>query len=428
MYILIIVILIVIATLSGLVSLRMESLKRDLSMTRTEIASVKNSIDASRQETTGKIDSEFARYGQMVADFQRNSAAQQDKRLCALDERFHRMTVENGQKLEDIRTSTERKIADLTKDNNEQLEKMRQTVDEKLQKTLEERIGQSFRTVSERLEQVSKGLGEMQTLADGVGDLKKVLSNVKTRGILGEIQLGAILEEILAPGQYDKDVNVTGKGRNNVEYAVRMPGEAGETIYLPIDSKFPGDTYHNLLDAYETGRSEAIAAAKKNLSATILSEAKDISDKYISPPATTNFGIMFLPFEGLYAEVVRLGLLETLQHDYKVNIAGPTTLAALLNSLQMGFRTLAIQKRSNEVWNVLASVKTEFGKFNKVLTKAQENLRLADKNLDELVGTRSRQMERRLRDVTKLPEADSNGFVQQITAESSGSGEDGDRE
>ena len=225
----------------------------------------------------------------------------------------------------------------------------------KLQKTLEERISKSFQLVSERLEQVYKGLGEMQNLAAGVGDLKKVLSNVKTRGILGEVQLGAILEQILTPEQYEENVRTKSTGSERVEFAVKLPGDDEGTVWLPIDAKFPGDAYAKLVDAYELGDPNAVEEAAKNLERIIKSEAKDIHDKYIEPPYTTDFGIMFLPFEGLYAEVVRRGLLETLQRDYKVNIAGPTTMAALLNSLQMGFRTLAIQKRSGEVWNVLGA-------------------------------------------------------------------------
>lgn len=370
--------------------------------TVTRFASVRKEINQYRTETSHNINDAFSSFGNMVFNNQKSATEAQDKRLAELNEKFNQMSLENEQKLENIRSTMSQKIGELTEDNNRQLEKMRNTVDEKLQKTLEERIGQSFRTVSERLEQVSKGLGEMQTLATGVGDLKKVLSNVKTRGILGEVQLGAILEEILAPEQYAQNVNTRGEGSNVVEFAVKLPGENGKSVWLPIDSKFPGDAYSKLVDAYDVGDVDAINAAQKNLVTMIKNEAKDIKTKYIAPPNTTNFGIMFLPFEGLYAEVVRLGMVETLQHDYNVNIAGPTTMAALLNSLQMGFRTLAIQKRSSEVWDVLGAVKTEFGKFEDVLVKAQNNLNQANNNLDALIGTRTRVMQRKLKSVTEL--------------------------
>lgn len=370
--------------------------------TMTKFASVKKEINEYRTETSHNINDSFNSFGNMVFNNQKSASEAQDKRLAELNEKFNQMSLENEQKLENIRSTMSQKIGELTEDNNRQLEKMRNTVDEKLQKTLEERIGQSFRTVSERLEQVSKGLGEMQTLATGVGDLKKVLSNVKTRGILGEVQLGAILEEILAPEQYETNVNTKGEGSNVVEFAVKLPGENGKSVWLPIDSKFPGDAYQKLVDAYEEGDVDVITSAQKNLVTMIKNEAKDIKTKYVAPPNTTNFGIMFLPFEGLYAEVVRLGMVETLQHDYNVNIAGPTTMAALLNSLQMGFRTLAIQKRSSEVWDVLGAVKTEFDKFEGVLVKAQNNLTQANNNLDTLIGTRTRVMQRKLKSVTEL--------------------------
>ncbi len=307
----------------------------------------------------------------------------------------------------------ESRIAALTEDNNKQLEQMRMTVDEKLQKTLEDRISKSFNLVSERLEQVYKGLGEMQTLASGVGDLKKVLSNVKTRGILGEIQLAAILEQILTPDQYDENVATKKGSTERVEFAVRLPGDdEGGIVYLPIDAKFPADSYSKLLDAYDTGDREAVRTAEKVLIQTIKAEAKDIRDKYIYPPDTTDFAIMFLPVEGLYAEVIRLGMVETLQRDYRVNIAGPTTMAALLNSLQMGFKTLAIQKHSSEVWQVLGAVKTEFDKFGSVLAKTQERINQANKELDTLIGTRTNVIRRTLRNVQRLPEAESRAVLE----------------
>ena len=324
---------------------------------------------------------------------------------------FSHFSLENEQKLENIRNTMSQRMNELTADNHRQMEQIRATVDEKLQKTLDERIGQSFQLVNERLEQVYKGLGEMQTLASGVGDLKKVLSNVKTRGILGEYQLGAIMSEILAPEQYEENVATVPGSANRVEFAVRLPGEDGHCVYLPIDAKFPGDTYAALVDAYESGDSALITAAQAALETRIKGCAKDIRDKYISPPDTTDFAIMFLPFEGLYAEVVRMGLVDVLQRQYKVNIAGPTTFAALLNSLQMGFRTLAIQKRSGEVWSVLGAVKTEFATFGTVLEAAQKRIEQTGAELDKLVGTRTRAINRKLKTVSELPVEDSRKLL-----------------
>ena len=320
-------------------------------------------------------------------------------------EAMRRQLFETTNKLEE-------KVNGMMNMNEKKLEEMRLTVDEKLQDTLEKRISQSFQLVNERLEQVYKGLGEMQTLANGVGDLKKVLSNVKTRGILGEIQLKAILEEILAREQYEENV-VTKKGSTNVvEFAVKLPAEDDRVVYLPIDSKFPGDKYAQLVDAYDEGNPEKILAAQKELDTVIRKSAKDIHDKYIDVPNTTEFAIMFLPFEGLYAEVVRRGFVESLQRDYKINIAGPTTMAALLNSLQMGFKTLAIQKRSSEVWDVLGAVKSEFEKFGNVLENAQNKLNLAQKELDNLVGVRTRQIQKKLDKVTSLNQNQSEKILE----------------
>lgn len=319
--------------------------------------------------------------------------------------------------MENIRKSVQDGMREIRGENTRQLEEMRRTVDEKLQKTLDERISQSFKLVNERLEQVYTGLGEMKTLASGVGDLKKVLSNVKTRGILGEIQLGSILEEILAPEQYAANIATVPGSKNVVEFAVKMPGAGDETVYLPIDAKFPADAYTQLMDAYDAGDKDLIDAAGKVLETRIRQFAKDIRDKYIAPPYTTEFGIMFLPFEGLYAEVVRRGMVEVLQRDYHVNIAGPTTMAAILNSLQMGFRTLAIQKRSGEVWKVLGAVKTEFDKFGDVITAAQSRLEQANAELDKLVGVRTRQIQRKLSSVSSLSEADAVQVLESAVAE-----------
>lgn len=323
----------------------------------------------------------------------------------SLERRFAFFQKQTFEQMTALQKIMENKMSDMQLSNEKKLEEMRATVDEKLQKTLEDRISQSFKMVSERLEQVYKSLGEMQKVGAGVDDLKRVLSNVKTRGILGEVQLGAILEEILAPEQYETNI-ITKKGSNErVEFAIKMPGDGENPVYLPIDSKFPLDAYTKLLDAYDTGDATQVQSAIKELKSRIKSFAKDISTKYIDVPNTTEFAIMFLPTEGLYAEVVRCGLVEELQKE-KINIAGPTTMAALLNSFQMGFRTLAIQKTSGQVWRVLEEVKTEFAKFGDVLRKTQDRMRLASDDLDRLIGTRTNAINRKLRDVSLLTNED----------------------
>lgn len=319
------------------------------------------------------------------------------KMSSQLEQRFQSFAVESEQKLENIRRSVENKLALIQSDNNQQLDKIQGIVNTKLQKTLDERMTQAFSLVNERLEQVYKGLGEMQNLASGVGDLKKVLTNVKTRGIVGEIQLGTILEQILSPAQYEVNAKIK---KGFVEFAVKIPTENGQTILLPIDSKFPGDTYAALKDAYDSGNLSDIETAKKNLISTIKSEAKDISSKYIDPPNTTEFALMFLPFEGLYAEAVNNGLIEILQREYHVNVAGPSTMAAMLNSLQMCFRSMAIQKHSKNVWRVLGDVKNEFDKFADALEKTQQRLENANDELNKLVGVRTRQMQRQLKQIS----------------------------
>ena len=307
------------------------------------------------------------------------------------------------QQLEQMEKSLRTKQENMLFIVKEQLEEIRGTVDEKLQTTLERRISESFKTVSQQLEQVYKGLGEMQSLASDVGGLKKIMSGVKTRGNLGEYQLAGILAELLAPEQYDTNVATIPKSSERVEFAVKLPHEDG-TVYLPIDSKFPAETYAQLRDAQESGDRKAVEAAYKNLENVIKSEAKDIRTKYVAVPYTTNFAIMFLPAEGLYAEVVSRGMVEALQRDYQVNVAGPSTMAAILNSLQMGFKTLAIQKQSSYAWQVLGAVKTEFEKFGEGLKKMQTHLDLTSKDLDALITTRSNQMQRKLREVERLDE------------------------
>ena len=336
-----------------------------------------------------------------------SSNVQAIAQLSELLKENQKMAMESQrQQLEQMEKSLRTKQENMLFIVKEQLEEIRGTVDEKLQTTLEKRISESFKTVSSQLEQVYKGLGEMQSLANDVGGLKKIMSGVKTRGNLGEYQLAAILAEILAPEQYATNVATVPKSSERVEFAVKLPHEDG-TVYLPIDSKFPAETYAQLRDAQESGDRKAVEAAYKNLEAVIKSEAKDICTKYVAVPYTTNFAIMFLPAEGLYAEVVSRGMVELLQRDYQVNVAGPSTMAALLNSLQMGFKTLAIQQKSNYAWEVLGAVKTEFGKFEESLTKMQRYLDSTSKELDNLITTRSNQMSKRLRDVERLDDLEA---------------------
>ena len=302
----------------------------------------------------------------------------------------------------------------LVKSTEKRLDEMRLMVEEKLQKTLNERIGQSFELVRSQLENVQKGLGEMKTLAEDVGGLKKVLGNVKTRGTFGEIQLSALLEQMLSPEQYEANVKTRKNATEFVEFAIKLPGKDNgkDVVYLPIDAKFPKDVYEQYIDAYEEGDASLIESTSKQLEITVKRMAKDIRDKYIEPPYTTDFAILFLPFESIYAEVIRrTALIETLQKDFKVVVTGPTTLGAILNSLQMGFRTLAIQKRTSEVWSVLGAVKTEFGKFGGMLEKVQKNLQSAGDQLEEVMGKRTRAIERKLRQVEALPTEESRKML-----------------
>ena len=330
--------------------------------------------------------------------------------LTMLEHRLKNLEDSNATRLDGVRGALVQGLNVIRADNNKKLEEIRGTVEEKLQDTLQKRINDSFRTVSAQLEQVYKGLGEMQNLAADVGSLKQVLSGVKTRGILGEVQLGAILEQILAPGQYDTNVATVPGSNNRVEFAVKLPGQSG-TVWLPIDAKFPGDTYAHLQAAQQRGDAAATAAMRKALFSVLRQEAKDIHDKYIEVPYTTSFGILFLPFEGLYAEVVSSGVTETLQRDYQITVAGPSTMAALLNALQMGFRTLAIQKRSGEVWTVLGAVKTEFEKFGAGLQQMQRHLNQTGSDLEELIGPRSRAITRKLEAVQQLDPDTAAGLL-----------------
>jgi len=330
---------------------------------------------------------------------------QQQQRLAAL-------TADNEKRMGEVRATLEAKLGAIQQDNAAKLEQMRATVDEKLQSTLETRLGHSFKLVSERLEAVQRGLGEMQNLAVGVGDLKRVLGNVKQRGIVGEAQLGALLEDLLTHEQYASNVITVPGSNERVEYAIRMPGQSdGENVYLPIDSKFPVEDYQRLLDAQDAADADAAAAAGRALEARVREEAKRIRSKYVAPPHTTDFAVLFLPTEGLYAEVLRRpGLFESLQRDHRVTVAGPTTLSALLNSLQMGFRTLAIAKRSSEVWKLLGAVKNEFGKFGLVLEKAERQLNTVSKSISD-AGKKTRTIEKKLRGVESLSSEDATELL-----------------
>ncbi|MFY9422598.1 MAG: DNA recombination protein RmuC [Bacilli bacterium] len=379
-------------------------------------------LDSNRAEIVGSLHSSLELLGSLLKNSNEQLSNQQNAKLDLLiktltanleqlNSSFGKSALETEQKLENIRQSVEKSLTNLRQENQEKLDEIRQTVDEKLQKTLEDRLTKSFQLVSDRLEQVYKGLGEMQNLASGVGDLKKVLTNVKTQGTLGEIQLANILEEIMTPDQYETQIATKQGSKERVDFAIKLPGTGDDIVYLPIDAKFPLNDYQNLLDAYESGSPDAVKSAQANLMRTLKAFAKSIQEKYIDVPNTTEFGIMFLPVEGLYAEAVKSGVLETLQREYRINLAGPTTMAAFLNSLQMGFRTLAIQKRSGEVWKILGAVKTEFEKFGKVLETAQSKISEANKQLDLLVGTRTRQIRRKLKSVTELPETETQIYL-----------------
>jgi DNA recombination protein RmuC len=381
---------------------------------RTELndALIKN-----RGELSDSLKSFETQFSQNVKEFNEI----QRQKFGDLTNNQEKLRLETETKLDKIRDTVEKKLQSIQEDNSKKLEEMRKTVDEKLQKTLDERLGKSFELVSKQLESVQKGLGEMQTLAQDVGGLKKVLSNVKMRGGIGEMQLSMLLEQILAPEQYEANVKTKKGSSDMVEFAVKLPGKngTGDSVYLPIDAKFPKDAYEQLVDAYESADIALIDKASKNIETVIKSMAKDIRDKYIDPPNTTDFGIMFLPFEGIYGEVVRrVSLMEQLQRDFKVVVTGPTILAAYLNSLQMGFKTLAIQKRSSEVWEVLKAVKTEFHKFGGVLESAKKKMEGAQGDIDELLGARTKKIQIKLRDVETLaPEKAQNLLEPQSESE-----------
>jgi len=344
-------------------------------------------------------------------------AGLQKSQLELFGDQLKTLTSTNDARMEKLRETLQNRLQSIQEDNAKQLEQMRATVDEKLHATLEKRLGESFKLVSERLELVQKGLGEMQSLANGVGDLKRVLTNVKTRGTFGEVQLSALLEQILAPGQFEINVETRSGSNQRVEFAVKLPGRDGReegAVFLPLDAKFPQEDYLRLVEAQERADATAAEEAAKLLERAIKLAAGDIRDKYLDPPHTTDFGVMFLPTEGLYAEVLRRpGLFESLQREYKVMAAGPTTLAALLNSLQLGFRTLAIEKRSAEVWNLLGAVRTEFGRFSDILDKTRKKLQEAGNHIDA-AATRTRQMERKLKNVQALPSSEAQVLLELV--------------
>ena len=366
-----------------------------------------------QQMASGSMEARLKTLEDLLRNGEKSSAALQGRQdilaqsvetsLSRLQTQQTDATMQTEQKLEQLRRSMTESMNHMQTASQLQLDGIRRTVDEKLQETLDRKLSESFQQVSQRLEAVYKGLGEMQSLAAGVGDLKKVLSNVKTRGILGEIQLGAILEQILSPEQYAANVATKKGSQANVEYAVRLPGSDGRPVWLPVDAKFPLDAYQQLLDAYDAADPALADSAKKALFQRVKGFAKEVHAKYIDPPNTTDFAILFIPTEGLYAELIRGGMAETLQRDYQVTLAGPTTMSALLNSLQMGFRTLAIQKRSGEVWKVLGAVKTEFNTFASVLESTQKRLAQAGDDLDKLVGVRTRKIQSTLKQVEALP-------------------------
>lgn len=382
-----------------LLAQRMASLEASIEKASTGVGSIAQwaaAEGAAAQQRYESLARESAQMGLRVDGLRRDTADRLDKNRDVVDAR-----------LGEVRATVERQLEAIRQDNATQLDRMRQTVDEKLSRTLNDRLSTSFREVSKQLEAVYTGLGDMRSIAAGVGDLKRVLSNVKTRGILGEVQLGAILADILTPEQYAQNVATKPGSADRVEFAVKLPQEGAEPIWLPIDSKFPGDAYEHLRDAVEAGDAAAVESARRVLEQRIKLEAKDISSKYLSVPATTNFAILFLPFEGLYAEVVdRPGLIETLQRDYQVSVAGPSTMAVILNSLQMSYQTFAFQKRADEIQRVLAAVKAEFPKYQAELRRALKQIETAGKTVDGIINTRTNAIERKLRSVTAMEDQD----------------------
>ena len=386
---------------------RIDELERQLALFRESVSGdnkqLMDQLTRQSETTVTTVVRNMSDLGKGLNDGQSRQQEASDKRLLALENKFDGIRRDILDALEKVRQDNGASLEKLRTQNQASLDKINETVNEKLQKTLNDRITQSFALVNQRLTEVYEGLGEMKSVASGVSDLKNVLSNVKNRGIMGEIQLSAILGDILAPEQYETQFRMRPGGAEMVDFAVKLPGlDDGEYVYLPIDSKFPGDRWAALADAYDAGNPVELKQKRAALEQEIKRCAKSIHDKYIVPPYSTDFAILFLPFEGLYAEAVNMGLVEVLQRDYRVNITGPSTMAAMLNSLQMGFRTLAIQKKSGEVWKILEAAKKEFANFETVLTKTRDRLRQADDELDKLIGTRTRAINRKLSAVASL--------------------------
>ena len=391
------------------------SIERSERLFREELARLREEFSHQLREGREEQTASLRGFGDSLMRRMTEIASLQKAQLDTFADQLKMLTQMNEGGFEKLRETVEARLKSLQEENGAKLEQMRATVDEKLHATLEQRLGDSFKLVSERLELVHKGLGEMKGLAAGVGDLKKVLTNVKTRGTFGEIQLGSLLEQVLAPEQYSANVATRPGSSERVEFAIRLPGreEAGSTVWLPLDAKFPQEDYLRLIDAQEQGSPEGVSEAGKQLERQIKLMATTIRDKYLEPPHTTDFAIMFLPTEGLYAEVIRRpGLCETLQRDCRVIVAGPTTLAALLNSLQLGFRTLAIEKRSSEVWKLLGAVKSEFSKFGDILDKTKKKLDEASSSIDT-ASVRTRAIERKLRDVVAVPAIEAKDLIEE---------------
>ncbi|KAF1054367.1 MAG: hypothetical protein GAK41_00597 [Burkholderia gladioli] len=402
-------------------------LQQMLAAQMTSVATVQNQqIDGFAQQLAKLVAANTQQFDAMRDGLHQQAQLARDEQGAALrhfgavlNQQLVQLTEANDRRIGEVRATLEQRLKDIEANNAAKLDEMRRTVDEKLHATLEQRLGESFRLVSERLEQVHRGLGEMQTLAVGVGDLKKVLTNVKTRGTWGEVQLEALLEQMLTPDQYAKNVATVPKRSERVEFAIRLPGKQHDSqpVWLPIDAKFPREDYERLIDAQERADAAVVEEAARALEIRVRAEAKTIAEKYVSPPHTTDFALLFLPTEGLYAEILRRpGLSDLLQREYRVTVAGPTTLTALLNSLQMGFRTLAIERRSSEVWQVLGAVKTEFGKFGDVLARTKSQLETVTRSI-EAAEQRTRVMNRKLKDVEALPGDDAAGLLGEAGAD-----------
>ncbi|ACR28115.1 DNA recombination protein RmuC [Burkholderia glumae] len=396
-------------------------LQQMLAAQLTSVATVQNQqIDGFAQQLAKLVATHHQQFDAMRDGLHQQAQLARDEQGAALrhfgavlSQQLAQLSEANDRRMGEVRATLEQRLKDIEANNAAKLDEMRRTVDEKLHATLEQRLGESFRLVSERLEQVHRGLGEMQTLAAGVGDLKKVLTNVKTRGTWGEVQLEALLEQMLTPDQYAKNVATVPKSSERVEFAIRLPGRQADAqpVWLPVDAKFPREDYERLIDAQERADAAGVEEAARALEARVRAEAKTIAEKYVAPPHTTDFALLFLPTEGLYAEILRRpGLTDLLQRDYRVTVAGPTTLTALLNSLQMGFRTLAIERRSSEVWQVLGAVKTEFGKFGEVLARTKSQLETVTRSI-EAAEQRTRVMNRKLKAVEALPGDDAAGLL-----------------